>query len=429
MSLTVKRVGRLLRKGAPGRYLDGGSNGVKGLYLSVDSKTSASWLLRYQLNNAKHWMGLGSAREFSLTEARERATAWRQKRADGIDPLHAKRSDRAANLAAAAQTKTFKQCAEELSIERGREWKNPRHGHEWKSTLARFVYPLIGALDVAKVDRPSVLRVLEQHVPAAQGHPGGKLWHVRTVTANRVRNRIELVINYAVARGHRPAGENPAAWDVLQHVLAKPSKVAPKVHHAALPYAQVPALMAALQRHAGVSVQALQFAILTATRTDEVLGATWDEINVAEKTWTIPAPRMKKAKREHRVPLSDAALELLRHAYREQDNPYVWIGATQPRLSHNAMARALATIKSGITVHGFRSSFSDFAHERTAHFNHVIELSLAHNIGSEVEKAYRRTDLFAKRRQLMDAWAKFCTSTPVETGGTVTPLRASMEVS
>ena len=189
MSLTVKRVQRLLRKGAPGRHLDGGASGVKGLYLAVDSKTAASWNLRYQLGNASHWMGLGSARDFTLEQARQRAKDWRQKKADGHDPLHLKRSERASNLAAAALSKTFKQCAEELIRERGNEWKSARHGFEWQSTLKRFVYPILGSLDVAKVDRPSILRVLEQQVSAARGSPGGKFWHVRTVTANRVRNQ------------------------------------------------------------------------------------------------------------------------------------------------------------------------------------------------------------------------------------------------
>jgi integrase len=406
MSLTVKKVTKLLRRGEPGRTLDGGASGVRGLYLCVDSGTAASWALRYQVGGRAHWMGIGSARTFSLDEARQRAKAHRQRLADGHDPLHLKRSERAANLAAAVQSKTFKQCAEELILERGNEWKSARHGQDWRSTLARFAFPIIGNMDTAQIDRAAVLRVLEQQVPTTRGHPPGKFWLCRTITADRVRNRIELVLNYAAARGHRPEGENPAAWGVLQHVLGRPSKVAPKVHLAALPYAELPALMGELKQHAGVSVRALQFAILTATRSNEVLGAQWSEIDLDNKLWTIPASRMKSG-REHRVPLADAALELLNSAYREADNPSVWIGTTQPRLSGNALLRALAAVRTGLTVHGFRSSFSDFAHERTAHSNHVIELSLAHSIGNQAERAYSRTDLFNKRRQLMDAWAKF----------------------
>jgi integrase len=425
MSLTVKRVARLLRQGKPGRHLDGGTNGIKGLYLAVDSKTAAAWALRYQLGNTAHWMGLGSARTFSLAEARERAKEWRQKLADGHDPLHLKRSQRAANLAAAAKAKSFEQCAVELILERGEGWKSARHGHEWKSTLKRYAYPIIGALDVAKIDRPAVLRVLEQHVPATRGNASGKFWHTRTASASRLRNRIELVLNYAVARGHRPAGENPADWSVLSHVLAKPSKLAPKEHYPALPYAEVPAVLAALRQRQGVAALALQFLILTAARRGEVVGARWEEIDLANKVWTIPPARMKGG-REHKVPLSDAALALLQAAYREADNPFVWIGSTQPRLSANSMVNALASVKTGVTIHGFRSSFSDFAHERTAHSNHVIELSLAHTIGNAAEQAYRRTDLFNKRRQLMEAWAKHCSSAPAEAGGTVTPIRADV---
>jgi integrase len=213
----------------------------------------------------------------------------------------------------------------------------------------------------------------------------------------------------------------------LSHVLAKPRKVAPKEHHAALPYGELPALLAALRTHQGVSVKALEFLILTATRTSEVLAATWDEIDLTDKTWTIPGARMKSGK-EHRVPLSDAALALLHNAFREDGNPFVFIGTSQARLSVNALTQVLARVRSGVTMHGFRSTFSNYSHERTAHSNHVIEMSLAHTIGNAAEQAYRRTDLFNKRRQLMEQWAKFCTSTPVETG-TVTPLRPPADAS
>jgi integrase len=429
MALTVKRTQRLLRKGEPGRFLDGvKGGGVRGLYLAVDGRTAASWTLRYQLDGRAHWLGLGAARDFSLAEARERAKEARQRLADGIDPIQAKRADRAAKLAAAAATKTFRQCAQDFVDARRHEWRSGKHELQWSQSLAKYVFPVIGALDVAQVDRPSVLRVLEQHVPVARGIPAGKFWFTRTTTADRVRNRVELILNWAVARGHRPAGENPAQWSVLQHVLSKPGKTAPKQHFAAVPYAEVPALMAQLRKHEGVSVQALQFLILTACRTAEVLGATWDEVgNLADKVWTIPAQRMKGG-REHKVPLSDAAVELLRHAYTEDGNPHVFIGTSKPRLSAEAMSRALARVRTGITVHGFRSSFSDYAHERTAHANLVIEMSLAHSVGGAVEQAYRRTDLFNKRRQLVEQWGKFVTSAPVD-AASVVPLRAAVEVS
>jgi integrase len=264
-------------------------------------------------------------------------------------------------------------------------------------------------MNVATIDRPAVLRVLEQNVPACRGYPAGKLWHARTVTANRVRGRIEAVLTYAKARGHRTTEDNPADLAVLEHVLGSPTKLAPREHLAALPYAEVPAAIAALRQRQGVAVQALQFLILTAARTAETLGMTWDEVDLDTKTWTIPALRMKGG-REHRVPLSDPAIALLKNAHREDGNNYVWIGVSQARLSATALAKALAPIRSGVTVHGFRSSFSDWAHERTTFSAHVVELSLAHTIGNGVEQAYRRTDLFEKRRRLMQAWAAHCTT-------------------
>lgn len=429
MALTVKRVTRLMRKGEPrGRYLDSGPNGIRGLYLATKSRTNASWTLRYQLDGRAHWLGLGSARTFTLEEARQRAREARQRLADGVDPIQAKRADRAAKKAAAAATKTFKECAADFIEGRRHEWRSGAHEIQWSQTLRQYVYPIIGSFDVAKVDRPSVLKVLEQHVGALRGRPAGKFWLVRTTTADRVRNQIELVLNFAAARGHRPAGgENPAQWSVLSHVLPRPGKTAPKTHHAALAYVEVPALMAQLRQHEGVSVQALQFLILTATRAGEVLGAIWDEIKFADKVWIIPPQRMK-GNREQRVPLSDAAVDLLHNAYREDGNPHLWIGTNKPRLSAEAMGRALARVRTNITVHGFRSSFSDFAHERTAFSNHTIELSLAHSIGNAAEQAYRRGDMFEKRRKLMSAWALHCTSAPIEAADVV-PLRAAVEVS
>jgi integrase len=425
MALTVKRVMRLMRKGEPrGRYLDGGPNGIKGLYLATESRTNASWTLRYQLDGKAHWLGLGSARTFSLEQARHRAKEARQRLADGVDPIQAKRADRAAKLAASAAVRTFKECAADFIEGRRHEWRSAAHEIQWSQSLRQYVYPLIGSFDVAKVDRPSVLRVLEQHVGALRGRPAGKFWLVRTTTADRVRNRIELVLNFATARGYRPAGgENPAQWSVLSHVLPRPGKTAPKQHHAAVPFAEVPALIAQLRQHEGVSVRALQFLILTACRTGEVLGATWDEVgNLADKIWTIPAARMKRGRKEHRVPLSAAAIDLLQSAYREDGNPYLWIGIGKQRLSAEAMGRALARIRPGVTVHGFRSSFSDWAHERTAHANHTIEISLSHAVGNAVELAYRRGDMFDKRAKLMEQWGKFVTSAPVEAADVV-PLR------
>jgi integrase len=325
MSLTVKRTAKLIRRGQPGRHLDGGTSGVRGLYLCVDNRSAASWTLRYSLNGRAHWMGLGSARDISLDGARARAKQARERLVDKTDPLQARRADRAAKAAAAVNSMTFKECAASYIAAHREKWRSLVHGQQWLTSLETYAYPLIGALDVAQVDKPAVLRVLEQTVPAATGRPGGRFWTVRNVTADRVRNRIELILSYASARGHRPAGENPASWSHLQHILAKVPKSARVEHHAAVPYAEVPAVVARLREHEGVAVKALEFLILTATRAGEALGATWNEIDLANAIWTIPKERMK-APREHKVPLSPQAIELLRGLYREGGNPHLFIG-------------------------------------------------------------------------------------------------------
>jgi integrase len=254
-------------------------------------------------------------------------------------------------------------------------------------------------------------RVLEQQVEQNPQGPAGKFWEVRYVTARHVRNRIELVLNYSMARGERERGFNPAAWSLLKDIL--PKKVRSVVHHPAVPYAELPAMMAVLRKREGVAPQALRFTILCAVRSKEGLGAVWDEIDFSNKTWTIPAARMKGGK-EHRVPLSHAAVELLLSLYVEEGNPYVFIGRSGQRLSPASMNKLMHRLGRSESVHGFRSSFADWAHERTSHSGHSIELSLAHSVGTEVEKAYRRTTLFDKRRALMQQWAEYVTATPVE---------------
>jgi integrase len=437
MSLTVKRVQRLVRKGEPGRFLDSGSTGVRGLHLCVANRNNASWGLRFQLDGKTRWMGLGSARDISLEKARQKAKAAREQLADKIDPLDLKNAERqtrkaekAKKEAEAERMMTFEQCANAYIVARSAQWKSARHGAEWIRTLKSFAYPIIGALNVADIERPDVLRVLEQQVPATKGaHPSGRLWTARTVTADRVRSRIELILDFAVARGHRLPSINPAAWSHLQHAgLPKPTKVAAVVHHAAVPYAEVSAVVAELRRQEGVAAQALLFTILTAARSGEVLGAVWDEIDLEQRLWKIPKERMK-GEREHIVPLSPAAVDLLRNAYREDGNAFVFIGLSQSRLSHSAMGKILRRLNRTETVHGFRSSFADFSHERTAHTNLTIETCLAHVSGDATERAYRRTDLFNKRRQLMDKWGEFCTTAPRRAAGNVTPIRAAESAS
>jgi integrase len=424
MGLTVKRVAKLRRRGEAGVYSDGGSDGIRGLRLVVQNKRASHWELRYQINKKARQMGLGSASDFSLAQARERAKAARQKLADKVDPLEARRTERATKLAAAATKMTFKEAAEAYFAAHQNEWRSAKHGAQWMTTLRDYAFPFLGALDVSQIGVPTILKVLEQKVPAARGFPAGQLWQVRTVTADRTRSRIEQVLNFAHGRGHRLAGENPASWSHLQHILAEPKKVAKVVHHAAVPYAQVPALIAELHRREGVGVKAMEFLILTSARLGEVIGATWQEIDLANanKTWVIPAERMKGG-RDHRVPLAPRAVELLRSLPTEANNPHLFIGPRSERISADALTAVLRRLGRSETVHGSRSSFSDWAHEKTAYDNHTIEISLAHKVGNEVERSYRRGDLFDKRRKLMEAWASYVTtSTPVS--ATVTPIRS-----
>ncbi len=351
-------------------------------------------------------MGLGSAREVSLDQARTAARAIRQQLRDKIDPLAAKRAEHAAKLAAVQATKTFRECAEAFIADHAGEWRSARHGAQWHSTLRNYVYPKIGSLDVAAIALPHVLAVLEQEVDALPPNPGGKFWLARRITADRTRNRVEQILNWAKARGFR-TGDNPASWDSLQHII--PAVIKGGKHHAAVPYAELPGFMTQLRDRKGSAARALEFLTMTAARAGEVYNATWDEIDLDNKLWTIPAAKMKGGK-EHRVPLSDHAVKLLQALPIEDGNPHVFIGGRRQRLDPKTLL--LIMLGHNQTVHGMRSAFSDWAHERTSYDNHTIELSLAHSVGSEVERAYRRSDLFDKRRRLMTDWAKFCNSTP-----------------
>ena len=423
MGLTAKRVQRLLAKGKrdpkgkkPDRYLD-----ANGLYLIVSGKNTGHWERRYERNGKSHWPGLGSVHAFSLAEARERNRRMSQLLADGIDPLAEKRARKAALLASAATRLTFKEATERFVVQRDAAWSSRKHAAEYLGTLRRYAWPHLGALDVAAIDVPHVLRVLEQKVPAEHGRPGGPFWTARTVTADRLRGRVESVLSWCAARGYRPKGVNPASWgNNLEHVLPPPSKVAPVVHHNAMSYEGIPRLMAELATREGVGAQALMFLILTAARAGEVTGARWDEIKLAEKFWDLARERMKSRK-PHRVPLAPQAITLLETLYREQDNPHLFIGRRRERIGDAAMAATLRRLGHDVTVHGFRSAFSTWAHECAAHSNYTVELSLAHSVGSDVERAYRRTDLFNKRRALMAQWGTFCCSPPA--AGAVVPLR------
>jgi integrase len=399
------------RASKPGYYGDGGN-----LYLLVGPTGTKSWVFRYRVpaptpDKPKHSrlreMGLGPTHALSLAEARERAREWRRERLDGIDPIEVRRSRRAQTQLEATKAMTFKQCAEAYIKSHSVGWKNPKHAAQWPSTLETYVYPVFGSLPVQGIDVGLVMNALEP------------IWTTKPETASRVRGRIESVLDWATARGYRK-GENPARWrGHLENLLPNKTKVRRVEHHAALPYAELDEFIAALRQQEGVAARALEFAILTVARTGEVIGAKWSEINLAERLWTIPAERMKAGK-EHRAPLSDAALAILDEMQQICQSDYVFPGKSGRPLSNMAFLMLLRRMGRGdLTVHGFRSTFSDWCSERTNFPAEVREMALAHTVSDKVEAAYRRGDLFQKRRQVMDAWARFATTMPMLRGEVV----------
>jgi integrase len=396
------RVKRLVERG---RYGDG-----NGLYLQVTSTGAKSWLFRYERLGKERWLGLGALHTVSLQEARERARRARQQILDGTDPIQAKQSQKAAEIIAAAKTVTFEVASNQYFAAHGSKWRNAKHRAQFLSTLKAYVFPAIGALPVSSIDLALVLRVLEP------------IWAEKPETASRIRGRVEGVLDWATVRGYR-TGDNPARWKGhLQHVLPARDRLIQVRHHTALPYQQMPLFMKDLVAREGVAAAALRFTILTAARTGEVIGARWAEINLNDRVWTVPADRMKGG-REHRVPLSNAAIEILKALPRETENNYVFIGPRGGGLSNmamNALLRRMASYQT--TVHGLRSSFRDWAAECTAFPNHVVEMALAHVISNAVEAAYRRGDLFDKRKKLMASWAIYTHAKPLQ-GAEIIPLR------
>jgi integrase len=382
----------------PGLHADGG-----GLYLSVsstkiDGVLSKSWVVRYSApSGRRRSTGIGSYPEVGLAAARRRAIAIRDTARNGADPLEAKREAKRAAELAAAKAISFRECAEKFIAAHATSWRNAKHAAQWRSTLSTYVYPVFGDLAVGEVDTALVAKVLDP------------IWSTKNETASRIRGRIETVLDWAKTRGHRE-GENPARWKGhLQHTLPARRKVARVQHHAALPFDEIALFMERLRAMAGVSARALEFAILTAARTGETLGAGWSEIDLVSKVWTVPASRMK-AGREHRVPLSDGAMRILRDLSAGSSGAFVFASSDDEKpLSNMALLMTLRRVKrSDLTVHGFRSTFRDWAAECTNCSGEVAEAALAHAVGDKVEAAYRRGDLFQKRRELMNAWAAYC---------------------
>lgn len=404
--LTARSVATL---SVPGLYADG-----NGLYLRVTAAGARSWVFRYQIRGQRHDMGLGSTGVFTLAEARERTIDARRLIARGEDPLESRVRKAEAAAIASARSMTFAECAERYIQAHQAGWRNPRHAAQWPSSLNSYVYPVFGAIPVEAIDVGLVMRVIEP------------LWATKTETASRVRGRVESILDWATTRGHRQ-GENPARWrGHLENLLPKKTQVHPVKHHAALPYPEIGAFMAELRIQEGVAARALEFAILTASRSGEVLGSRWEEFNLADRLWTVPAARMKSG-REHRTPLSAAALAIVETMGATRQGDHVFAGPTAGApLGRMALLDQLARMGRArdVTPHGFRSSFRDWCAERTSFPAEVAEMALAHTIGDRVEAAYRRGDLFQKRRQLMDAWARFC-ATPLVTGRVV-PIRGAL---
>jgi integrase len=421
-ALTVKRIEKLLQ--VPGKYTDGE---VRGLMLCVESRTSAYWLLRWQRDHKTHWMGMGSAFDVSLASARERARRERERIADGIDPLQVKRADKEAKRQLEAKRHTFRETAvlAHRAFEPG--WSSAHHSNEFINSLERYAFPIIGSLDIGAVGQDEVLRVLEQKLPSRiKGKDGGVFWYEHPVTADRVRSRVERTIDYGTAHKWR-SGDNPARWrGVLNQVLPAPRSIAPVKNMRAVPYAEVPAVMAALAADPNnVAAQALRFIILTNARLSEAIEAPWEpEVDFKAQEWRIPAERMK-GRRPHTVPLSPQAIALLNSLYREEGNPYLFISTRTPgtHVVESTLTIALRNAGCKATIHGFRSCFKTWAEEQTNFPGLVIELSLAHKVGTAVENAYRRGDVIVKRRKLMEAWGRFVTSPPVADAGTVLTMR------
>jgi len=375
-----------------GWHADGGN-----LYLHVRG-ASRAWVFRYvgPDGNRKN-MGLGPLHSVGLAEARRTASQLREQLKhplSPVDPLTAKRAQKQEAARQNRRAMDFKACASAYIEAHRSEWKNAKHVQQWENTLSSYAYPVLGDLPVASIDEALVLKVL---LP---------IWQEKNETATRLRGRIESVLDWATFNKLRQ-GENPARWKGhLEHSLAKPSKVARVVHHAALPFQEIGTFLAYLRQRQGVAPRAIEFLILTATRSGEVRGASWSEIDLDQKTWTIPAQRMKM-EREHRVALSDAAIALLESMPRLDGCEYIFPGSKQTRpMSDMTLTAVLRRMgRDDITVHGFRSTFRDWAAEATNFPHELAEMALAHAVSNKVEAAYRRGDMLEKRFAMMNAWA------------------------
>jgi integrase len=398
MPKTNKLSARKVITAAVGWHGDGG-----GLWLRVRPNGSRAWCFRYTRNGARREMGLGALETVSLSEARDLARTARKQLRAGLDPIREHRLSKKA-------VPLFRDAADAFMESHSAGWSNPKHAQQWKNTLATYAEPVIGDLPVDQVDTEHVMQIL------------APIWREKPETASRVRGRLERVLDWSAVQGHR-SKENPARWrGHLDALLPARSKVRAVRHHAAMPWQEVPAFMVRLRDRTGAAARALELAILTAARSGEVRGATWTEIDLEGRTWTVPAERMKGG-REHRVPLSEAAASLLEGLpWRGTSELLFPSPLTDNPLSDAALCKVLKDMGDPFTAHGFRSSFRDWCAESTNYPREVAEQALAHAISNHVEAAYRRGDLLTKRQLLMDEWARFC-ETPQAAKATVVPIR------
>lgn len=414
--LTAKKVEN---ESTPGYYADAASPGLN-LQVAAGGKTTSdvtrSWVFRFTspTTRKRREMGLGSAQDLKLASARTKASELRLKIADGIDPVDERQAARVKAIKDRAHRLTFDEAAQRCIAAKAPEWKNVKHGQQWTNTLATYASPVLGKIPVDLIDTAQVMRVLEP------------IWMTKTETATRVRQRIEMVLNWAQAGGFR-TGDNPARLKgALGELLPSAKKFKDVEHHAAVPYQQAHSFITALRQQAGDAPVALEFLMLTAARTSEVVAAQWDEIDMEARVWTIPGKRMK-AGREHRVPLCTRAVEILGVMQQARQNEYVFTGWSIEKSSHLSTGAFTAVLKrmegfDEYTAHGLRSTFRDWGSECTSFPNETLELALAHTIANKAEAAYRRQDQLEKRRRLMQAWQAHC-ETAVGAGATVTSLR------
>jgi integrase len=392
-------------KKLPGLYGDGG-----GLYLQIAKTGTQTWIFRYQspITKKLRYMGLGAIHAVGLPDAREKATVQRGLLSSGLDPITARKEEMQRKATEAAKAVTFAQCAKSYIESHRAGWSNEKHAEQWENTIRDYCEPVIGSLPVQDVDTGLVLRILEP------------IWASKPETASRLRGRIENILDWAKARGYR-SGENPARWrghlNQLLPTLAKKGRV---VHHKAMPFSEVPGFVSKLRTLTGTPARCLEFTILNVSRTNEAIKATPEEFDLDNATWAIPASRMK-AKKVHRVPLSPRAVEIVQEMLKLKKD---WVFPSTHKgkhISNMTMLSLLERMEIVVTVHGFRSSFRDWAAERTNFPHEVCEMALAHTIANAAEAAYRRGDLFEKRRKLMEAWADFLYTPRLE--GAVIPMR------